>query len=175
MGMPPARTGTRSPGDTGAGSSPARACATRSYAGASARGPVLPNELTTPTTAAGCAACTASQSSPNRFARSGRKLWRSTSVDSSRRRLASRPRSVLRSRTTERFPRLSGRKYLPTPGATGMTWRYASPPGGSTLMTSAPRSARGTPHRGPATYCAYSRTLTPSSGGVTEAPAHAAR
>ena len=66
IGMPPARTGTSSPGDACAVSRPARACATRSYAGASASGPAGPKELTRPTTSAGWAAWTSSQPSPNR-------------------------------------------------------------------------------------------------------------
>ena len=98
-----------------------------------------------------------------------------TSADSSSRSLERRPSSVLRSTATERFPRLSGMKYRPTPGATGITYRYASPAGGSTLITSAPRSARSTPQSGPATYCAYSTTRTPSRGRLIEDRALCAR
>ena len=65
--MPPARTGTASPRAACAVSKPARACAIRSYAGASASGPDVPNELMRPTTSAGHAAWTSSQSSPNRL------------------------------------------------------------------------------------------------------------
>src|SRR5882672_823253 len=44
--------------------------------------------------------------------------------------------------------------------------RVLSPASGSTLMTSAPRSASTSPQDGPITMCANSTTLTPSSGST---------
>ena len=110
IGMPPARTGTASPRAAWAVSKPARACAIRSYAGASASGPDVPNELMRPTTSAGHAARTSSQSSPNRCARSRGKLCSTTSARRRSRPLAASPSSLFRSSTTERLPRFSGTK-----------------------------------------------------------------
>src|ERR1044071_2677880 len=44
--------------------------------------------------------------------------------------------------------------------------RVLSPAGGSTLITSAPRSASTSPQEGPITMCANSTTRTPSSGST---------
>src|SRR4051795_3283932 len=44
--------------------------------------------------------------------------------------------------------------------------RVLSPSSGSTLMTSAPRSASASPQEGPITMCANSTTRTPSSSGT---------
>src|SRR6185436_19635340 len=44
--------------------------------------------------------------------------------------------------------------------------RVLSPASGSTLITSAPRSASTRPHEGPITMCANSTTRTPSSGST---------
>src|SRR5258705_10380819 len=52
------------------------------------------------------------------------------------------------------------KKPMPRPGRL----RVLSPPGGSILITSAPRSARIIPHVGPMTMCVNSMTRTPSSG-----------
>ncbi len=52
------------------------------------------------------------------------------------------PRSSLRLRVTLLTPRLRGRKVRLSPGAKGWVARHGSPFGGSTLMTSAPISAR---------------------------------
>ena len=44
------------------------------------------------------------------------------------------------------------------------------PPGGSTLITSAPWSAISIPTKGPAMYCPKSITLNPSSAPAMSAP-----
>src|SRR5207253_38660 len=65
------------------------------------------------------------------------------------------------SMTTLFLLRLNERKKpMPRPGRL----RVLSPPGGSTLMTSAPRSARIMPQVGPITICVNSTTRTPASG-----------
>src|SRR5258706_11080487 len=65
------------------------------------------------------------------------------------------------SSTTLFLLRLNERKKpMPSPGSC----RVLSPPGGSILITSAPRSARIIPHVGPMTMCVNSMTRTPSSG-----------
>ena len=63
--------------------------------------------------------------------------------------------------TTLFLLRLNERKKpMPRPGS----FLVLSPPGGSTLITSAPRSARIIPHVGPITMCVNSTTRIPSSG-----------
>src|SRR5690349_2434522 len=52
----------------------------------------------------------------------------------------------------------------PAPAASSR--RVLSPASGSTLITSAPRSARTRPQEGPITMCANSTTRTPSSGST---------
>src|SRR5262247_4620067 len=52
----------------------------------------------------------------------------------------------------------------PAPAASSR--RVLSPASGSTLMTSAPRSASTSPQEGPITMCANSTTRTPSSGST---------
>src|ERR1700722_18683567 len=67
------------------------------------------------------------------------------------------------SSTTLFLLRLNERKKpMPRPGSL----RVLSPPGGSILMTSAPRSARIMPHVGPMIMCVNSMTRTPSRGRV---------
>src|SRR5207237_10085946 len=50
------------------------------------------------------------------------------------------------------------------PGRNGGRRRATSPPGSSTLITSAPRSARTQPHMGPATVVVASTTRSPARG-----------
>src|SRR2546429_3268637 len=72
-----------------------------------------------------------------------------------------RPAGALMSRTMLFLLRLNVRKKpMPRPGRL----RVLSPPGGSTLITSAPRSARIMPQVGPMTMCVNSMTRTPSRG-----------
>ena len=61
--------------------------------------------------------------------------------------------------------RLMPRKAADSPLMKGGPMRReSSPPGFSTLMTSAPMSARSMVQKGPAMTCVQSRTVTPSSG-----------
>ena len=81
----------------------------------------------------------------SRYARSNCST--STSAVAARRRRLSRPSSVSRSSTTLRLLWLSDRKGMERSGpgwplANGAWLRRGSPPGGSILMTSAPRSPR---------------------------------
>src|SRR5690606_22929190 len=69
-----------------------------------------------------------------------------------------RPSGVLRSSTTLRLFRLTERN-MP-----GSKLRAASPPGGSTLTTSAPRSASSTVVSGPGKSTEKSATLMPARG-----------
>src|SRR6185503_123083 len=78
---------------------------------------------------------------------------------------ASRASSFFKSRTTERLLRLTLRKIAPMPGwRNGHACRITSPSGGSTLTTSAPKSARICVAYGPITTVVRSRTRTPVSG-----------
>src|SRR5206468_12078684 len=70
-----------------------------------------------------------------------------------------------RARSTARLFLLrlnTGKK--PAPAASSR--RVLSPRSGSTLITSAPRSASTSPQEGPMTMCANSTTRTPSSGST---------
>ena len=84
------------------------------------------------------------------------------------RRGAARPRApcgCFRSSTTPRLLRLQLRKSAPMSGMrVGPTWRLLSPPGGSTLTTSAPRSPSSWQASGPSTTVASSSTRTPAKG-----------
>src|ERR1700678_4242600 len=74
---------------------------------------------------------------------------------------AARPPAVFRSRATDRLPRASDSQ---NPGKA----RVGSPPAGrSTLMTSAPRSARTVVAYGPGYCSAKLSSRTPASGGFT--------
>src|SRR4051794_23628935 len=84
--------------------------------------------------------------------------------------MSARPSSLRRSSTTERLPRLSRSNggLTMSPRAPPVTWSIllnGSPPGASTLMTSAPQSASTPPAAGPATHTPSSTTRTPSSMG----------
>ena len=101
---------------------------------------------------------------------SGRRLLRKTSAEASRSSNLARSAESRRSSTTLRFPRLSWAKAgfgksVPIPNDP-KAWRMGSPVGGSTLMTSAPQSARRADAEGAATQ-------TPSS--TTRRSARAAR
>ena len=64
--------------------------------------------------------------------------------------------------------RLSAVKLTLSPFRIGGVARLMSPPGGSTLTTSAPMSARSVPHSGPAMKFANSMTRMPASGLLIE-------
>src|SRR5687767_4708732 len=108
---------------------------------------------------------------PSRSATPGRKLSTITSASRNRFVSRSRPSDCLRSRTTLRLFRLSARNgALSSPFICNRRppiARERSPSGGSTLMTSAPRSASNIVQNGPAMTCDRSTTRTPSSGVVT--------
>src|SRR5262245_37409762 len=72
--------------------------------------------------------------------------------------------ACLRSSTSERLLRLSAAKLTLSPLRIGGVARLMSPPGGSTLMTSAPMSASSVPASGPAMKLASSMTRRPASG-----------
>src|SRR6185295_2960139 len=73
--------------------------------------------------------------------------------------------SCLRSRTIERLLRFTARKNAPMSGFfMGPSCRVVSPSGGSTLMTSAPRSPSCWAAQGPSTTVVQSMTRTPWSG-----------
>ena len=62
----------------------------------------------------------------------------------------SRSAGFFKSRTIERLLRLRDAKFSLKPPDSGGHCRNVSPPGGSTLMTSAPISASSIPQKGPA-------------------------
>ena len=64
--------------------------------------------------------------------------------------------------------RFSAVKLTLSPFRIGGVARLMSPPGGSTLMTSAPMSASSVPHSGPAMKFANSMTRMPASGLLIE-------
>src|SRR5918996_4670957 len=93
----------------------------------------------------------------------GRKFSVSTSAFLSSLRTSSRPSAFCRSTAKLFLLRLNTGKN-PAPAASSR--RVLSPSRGSTLITSAPRSASTSPQDGPITMCANSTTRTPSSGST---------
>src|SRR6185503_4824433 len=93
----------------------------------------------------------------------GRKFSVSTSADFSSLSTSARPSAFCRSTARLFLLRLKTGKN-PEPAASRR--RVLSPASGSTLITSAPRSASTSPQEGPITMCANSTTRTPSSGST---------
>src|SRR6185503_12498734 len=93
----------------------------------------------------------------------GRKFSVSTSADFSSLSTSARPSAFCRSTARLFLLRLKTGKN-PEPAASRR--RVLSPARGSTLITSAPRSASTSPQEGPITMCANSTTRTPSSGST---------
>src|SRR2546421_2566900 len=93
----------------------------------------------------------------------GRKFSVSTSLFSMSCSTRPRPSGCLRSTAKLFLLRLNTGKK-PAPACSRR--RVLSPSSGSTLITSAPRSASIRPHEGPITMCANSTTRTPSSSGT---------
>src|SRR5918992_3133055 len=93
----------------------------------------------------------------------GRKFSVSTSAFLRSRSTSSRPSGFCRSTARLFLLRLNTGKK-PAPAASSR--RVLSPASGSTLITSAPRSASTSPQEGPITMCANSTTRTPSSGST---------
>jgi hypothetical protein len=120
---------------------PTRACISPSNAGSAAIGPVWPYPDTRTHTSRGNRVRTDSASSPNSSATPGRQFVIRMSAESSSVRSSAIPPSVVRSRATLRLLRLPARKITPPSSSCGPKRRYGSPRGGSTLITSAPRSA----------------------------------
>src|SRR5207244_9335224 len=79
-------------------------------------------------------------------------------------RSTSRPRSSFRLSTTLRLFGFTQKCTDPSPPTALSQWRTMSPPGGSTLMTSAPKSARWRTPSGPLIDTPSETTRTPSSG-----------
>ncbi len=105
---------------------------------------------------------------PSRSATPPRKPSMMTSAHAARRRNAARPSGRFTSRQIARLLRLTVMCSAPSPFfiARGYTERPASGASrDSTLITSAPMSARYIPQIGPAIRWASSRTRTPASGG----------
>src|SRR6266511_2757917 len=71
----------------------------------------------------------------------------------------------LRSSEIPTLLRFTSRKYVLAPSTNGPNVRASSPRGGSTLITSAPRSASNMPQNGPARTLPSSSTRTPTKGG----------
>src|SRR5207248_5295121 len=93
----------------------------------------------------------------------GRKFSGRTSLPATSRSTGSRPSGCLRSTAKLFLLRLNTGKN-PAPACSRR--RVLSPSSGSTLITSAPRSASAWPQEGPMTMCANSTTRTPSSSGT---------
>src|SRR5207237_8620775 len=111
----------------------------------------------------GLRSCGAPCEKPSLSSAPGRKFSVSTSLRSRRRSTSSRPSGRLRSTAKLFLFRLkTGKK--PAPACSRR--RVLSPSSGSTLITSAPRSASMRPQEGPITMCANSTTRTPSSSGT---------
>src|SRR5581483_3280678 len=111
----------------------------------------------------GLRSCSAPYEKPSLSSAPGRKFSVSTSLRSMSFSTSARPSGCLRSTAKLFLLRLNTGKK-PAPACSRR--RVLSPSSGSTLMTSAPRSASIRPHDGPITMCANSTTRTPSSSGT---------
>src|SRR3954469_15527098 len=107
--------------------------------------------------------CSASYERPSLSSAPGRKFSVSTSAVLSSLRTSALPSGCARSIARLFLLRLKTGKN-PAPAASRR--RVLSPASGSTLITSAPRSASISPQDGPITMCANSTTRTPSSSGT---------
>src|SRR5688572_11772601 len=111
----------------------------------------------------GLCAFNARNENPSLSSAPGRKFSVSTSAFFSSLRTSSRPSGFCRSTARLFLLRLNTGKN-PAPAASRR--RVLSPASGSTLITSAPRSASTSPQEGPITMCANSTTRTSSSGST---------
>src|SRR5687768_7009390 len=111
----------------------------------------------------GLCAFNARNENPSLSSAPGRKFSVSTSAFFSSLRTRSRPSGFCRSTARLFLLRLNTGKK-PAPAASRR--RVLSPASGSSLITSAPRSASTSPQEGPITMCANSTTRTPSSGST---------
>src|SRR6266851_2349530 len=112
----------------------------------------------------GLIAFTSAAPRPSLSSAPGRYASRNTSDVAASRRSASIAGGCLRSSTRLRLLRLSATKLTLSPARIGGVARPMSPCGGSTLITSAPMSARSVPASGPAMKLASSMTRIPASG-----------
>src|SRR5262245_22178090 len=93
-----------------------------------------------------------------------------TSAPLARRRTISRPALSFKFTHMPFLLRLTRMNRADSPSVKGPTARSQSPPGGSTLVTAAPRSPSITEHSGPATPCETSITLIPVSAKAIRPP-----
>src|SRR5262245_33905064 len=107
--------------------------------------------------------CNSSYEYPSLSSAPGRKFSVRTSLERINFSTPARPSARCRSIARLFLLRLNTGKK-PAPAASRR--RVLSPAGGSTLITSAPRSASTRPQEGPITMCANSTTRTPSSGSM---------
>src|SRR5919108_719838 len=101
------------------------------------------------------------QSKPRSAITPGRKFSTTTSAVAISRRRAAFPDGRRRLRRTERLFRLKAAKYQLSPSTLAPCPRRGSPPGGSTLSTSAPISANRSEQNGPERMRVRSTTRTP--------------
>ena len=106
---------------------------------------------------------------PQRSKVPGRKDSMSTSASLTSSLSSSAPSGSPKSMDTSRLLRPTNAHHSETPSFCQPSVRRASPLGCSTLMTSAPKSARSVPMTGPANRTAASMTLRPASGPGGEA------
>ena len=130
----------------------------------SAYGPSSPNAVAVTSTMDGYRSCSTSQSIPiRRLVSMGRLATTMSAVARSASMISAASRRWA-CNVIERFPRLQTRYMAPEPSsATGAMYRSSPPPGRSTRITSAPRSASRAAHHGPATCLPKSRTRMPAS------------
>ena len=105
---------------------------------------------------------------PSASAAPGRRLCSMISAWASRPSKASTPSGDFKSSVTDFLPRLNSWKFSASPWRkSGPIRRASSPPSGfSTLITSAPRSAKIAPAKGPASTWPSSTTRTPDNTPV---------
>ena len=105
---------------------------------------------------------------PSASAAPGRRLCSMISASLSRPCSAATPSGDFRSSVTDFLPRLNSWKFSASPWRkSGPMRRASSPPSGfSTLITSAPRSAKIAPAKGPASTWPSSTTRTPDNTPV---------
>ena len=152
----------------------------------SAHGPVCPNGVIDIVTSDGCCARSDSGIRSSSAAARGARSWMNRSASPSNLSSVERPSGCERLATTLRLfvliaannPPMS--PWSPASGRYGPRRRAGSPSGGSTLMTSAPRSASSFAVQGAATICPNSTTRMPSRpravierSGARSAIAHA--
>ena len=167
--MPPRWNGSGPSGACRSEAMPDRAQnAAMSKPGRSASSPSMPYPVMSWYTRRGLSSSSSSGPRPQPSSALRRTLVTNTSASAMRRRATACPSGTRRSTAIPFFDRLSSSKT----GLSGIispsiAWKVRAgspPPGGSSLMTSAPQSARIAAHAGPATHMPNSTTFTPSNG-----------